>query len=578
MSATRQAGFATAAAALWLLAAVGGLESAQRQPLSRPGATGAQKPPPPTGAIRGRVTSIQSGDGLPRARILVSSTAISEPRVVLTTAEGRFSVFELPAGRYTVAAYKSGFVAESYSEAGDGHATAIDLADGEQRRDVSFALAPEGVVSGRVLDEDGTPFQGARVEVLRPHLETGQRVLLAIGSAFSDDRGQFRIGGLRAGLHYVSAADPAFDSVGDAGGRLTYSPTYHPGVTFPEEATQVRVEAGREVSAIEFRLRLVRPVRVNGRISAADERQLLAGAVVMTSQHGERLSPVPVKDVTIFPDGVFQFRNVTPGRYVIRARGETERQGVSLFGSFAASIDAGDLNNIHIPLTPGAVAEGRIDLETTRGTPLVFTAAIRVRAVASDGVVFGDAFSDAISTSGQFAFRGIMPGDHVFRVEGLPSPWVLKGVYWRGREITDTPVYLEAGRREQNFSVVLTDARTTITGTVRDRGGEPRADSTVVVFSIDPGTWRPYSRHVQIARPDLGGVYRIDGLPPGEYWIAPTQEIESGDVLNPASLERLAARAGRVTLGPGETRSLDLQIGTKASQTGFGAAAPTRQP
>jgi hypothetical protein len=574
MSVTRQARLAAATTALWLVAC-GGVAAAQGQPAPRQPAPEVKKPPRPTGAISGRVTSIQSGDGLSRARIIMTSPALTEPRVAVTTSEGRFRIFELPPGRFTVSAYKSGFVGESYSEASEGHATAIDLAEGEQLKDVSFALAKEGVVSGRVFDEDGTPLQGARVEVLRPQFEKGQRVLLAIGRAFTDDRGQFRMGGLRAGLHYVSAADPAYDDVGDSTGRLTYSPTYHPGVTFPEEATQVRVEAGQEVSSVEFRLRIVRPVRVSGRIAAADERRLLAGVVIMTSQHGDRLPPVPVKDVSIFPDGVFLFRNVTPGRYVIRARGETERQGVSLFGSFAVSVESGDIAEIRIPMAPGAVAEGRVDLEATRGTPLTFVPSIRIRAVATDGVVFSDAFSESIAGDGQFVFRGMMPGDHVFRVEGLPDPWVLRAVYWRGREITDTPVYLEPGGREQSFRIVLTDAITTVAGTVRDKSGRLRADSTVVVFSIDPGVWRTYSRHVQIARPDLDGGYRIRGLPPGEYWIAATQEIESGDVLDPASLERLAARASRVTVGPGDTRSLDLEIGGETPQAGLDEAGAT---
>jgi len=578
MSVTRQARLAAVTAAL-SLAVCGGALAAQRPPAARKPAPEIQRPaPPPSGIIGGRVTSIQSGAGLARARIIVTSPAQAEPRVTLTTAEGRFTILDLPAGRYTVSAYKSGFVAETFSEASQDHATAIDLTEAQQLKNVDFALAREGVVSGRVFDEDGTPFQGARVEVLRPQFDKGQRILSAIGSAMTDDRGQYRIGGLRAGLHYVSATDPAYDDVGDINGRLTYSPTYHPGMTFPEEASQVRVEEGRETPAIEFRLRIVHPVRVSGRIAAFDERQLLAGAVIMTSQHGERLSPVPVKDVTIYPDGVFMFRNVTPGRYVIRARGETERKGVSLFGSFATSIESGDLANITISMTPGAIAEGRVDVESATGASLTFPPSMRIRAVATDGVMFGDAFSESLTNDGEFVFRGIMPGEHVFRVEGLPDPWVLKAVYLRGRDITDTPVYFESGQRTQNFRIVLTDAPTTIAGTVRDRNGQSRPDSTVVVFAIDPGVWRPYSRHVQIVRPTLSGTYRIRGLPPAEYWIAATQEIESGDLLDPASLERLAARASRITLAPGDTKTLDLAVGSGAPQVAAVAArAPGRR-
>lgn len=547
----------------------------RRPPAPRQPAAQIAKPSPaPSGLIGGRVTAIQTDEGLARARVVVTSPALGERRVVLTGAEGRYTVFELPAGRYTVTASKTGYVADTYGEGGDQPATMIDLADGQQLKTVHFALAREGVVSGRILDEDGTPFEGARVEVLRPQVEQGARVLTVIGRGATDDRGQFRIGGLRAGLHYVSAADPAYDAAGEAASRLDYSPTYHPGVTFPDEAAHVRVEAGRETPGIEFRLRLVRPVRVGGRIAAHDERQLLSGAVIMTSQHGEKLSPIPVTNVTIRPDGGFWFRNVAPGRYVIRARGETERRGVSLFGTFAVSVDRSDLTNITISMTPGAIVDGRLEAEATRGARLMITPSIRVRAVAADGIVFGDALSETIASSGEFVFRGVMPGEHVFRLEGLPDPWVLKAVYWRGRDVADTPIPLESGQGVQNVRVVITDAATTVTGLVRGKNGQPRPNSTVAMFAVNPGLWRSYSRHVRIVRPGLDGTYRIRGLPPGEYWIVATQEIASGDLLDPASLEHLAGRAHHITLAAGESITVDLDVSGALPQTGVAVAWP----
>jgi hypothetical protein len=531
------------------------------KPVPRPPAAEVEKPPPPpTGAIGGRVVALHIDEGLVRARVVVTSPALAEPRVVMTGQDGRYNVTDLPAGRYTIRVSRTGFVTESIGEAAGAQPPALDLADGQKLTMVDVALGRGGVVSGRIFDEDGAPFEGARVEVLRPQFDQGQRVLSVVGRAFTNDRGEFRIGGLPAGLHFVSAADPAYDSVGDVTGRLDYSPTYHPGVIFPDEATRVEVEAGREMPPIEFKLRIVRPIRVTGRIVAHDERQILAGAVIMTSQHGDKLSPVPAKDVTIRPDGVFFFRNVTPGRYVIRARGETERQGVSLFGTFTTSVEGGDLANISISLTPGAVVEGRVELEATKAPPLVFAPSVRVRAVATDGVVFGDAFSEVVAADGQFVFRGIMPGEHVFRMEGLPDPWVLRAVYLKGREITDVPIDFESGQRVQNFRVVLSDTPTTVTGLVRGRDGQPRPNATVVVFAVDPGLWRPYSRHVRIARPRLDSSYRVRGLPAAEYWIVATLDIDATDLLDPVSLERLVPGATRLTLTAGEAKTMDLQV------------------
>jgi hypothetical protein len=313
-------------------------------------------------------------------------------------------------------------------------------------------------------------------------------------------------------------------------------------------------------------------VTVTGRIAAADGKLLLAGSVIMTSQPGEKLTSVPVRDVTIRPDGTFVFRNVTPGRYVIRARGETERQGVSLFGTFVASVEGGDLAGINIPLTRGAVAEGRLDFDGPKGFPLTGAPALRVRAVSTDGVVFGDAFSDPIESGRGVLLRGIMPGEHVFRMEGLPEGWVLKGVFLHGRDITDVPVDFGPGQREPNLQIVLSDVVTTVSGVVRGLDGTPRPDSTVTVFAVDPGTWQPYSRHLAIVRPALDASYRIRGLPPAEYWIIATREIESGDRLDRASLERLVSSAQRLTLGIGESKTFDLTVADGGAPVALSAA------
>ena len=73
-------------------------------------------------------------------------------------------------------------------------------------------------------------------------------------------------------------------------------------------------------------------------------------------------------------------------------------------------------------------------------------------------------------------------------------------------------------------------------------------------------------------RPRIDGSYRIRGLPPAEYWIAATQDVEASDLLDPTSLERLVAGATRVRLTAGETKAVDLQIGTPNPAASVAAA------
>jgi protocatechuate 3,4-dioxygenase beta subunit len=513
----------------------------------------------PAGAISGRVTSAGSGTPVARARVTVTSPALAEPRVALTDSDGQYRLADLPAGRFAITVVKTGFVTTTYGEA-TGTPLDVELAAGHQITGADVALPPAGVLAGRIRDEDGTPIAGVRVSAMRPRFQDGREALVAAGSAMTDDLGGFRIADLPPGLFFVAAADPAFDRVGDASGPLEYSPTYYPGTVFPDEAVRVKVDAGQVTPPVEFGLEIVRPARVSGRIVASDGRELLAGAVVMTSARSDRYAAMPITDVTIKPDGTFLFRNVPAGHYVIRARGETDRGGHSLFGRFMLDVQGRDVSNVRVTLSPGAQLSGRVDFEGRTPPTGDALATIRVQAVATDGVTFGNALSGPIQANGDFTFPAIMPGDHVLRVRGLPGGWSLLGVFSMGREVTDVPFSLDGGQRVSNIRVIVSDVSASISGRVTDADGRPRPDALVVVFPIDPSLWTRFSRHIRRARPDADGRYRVAGLPAGEYLILATDAVDEADVLGPRLLERLSPHAARLTVTVGARETRDLRV------------------
>src|SRR5262245_37386280 len=68
----------------------------------------------PAGRIAGRVVAADSGNPVARARVVASST--DQGRGTLTNADGTFEFTELPDGRYTVTASKSGFLSLAFGQ------------------------------------------------------------------------------------------------------------------------------------------------------------------------------------------------------------------------------------------------------------------------------------------------------------------------------------------------------------------------------------------------------------------------------------------------------------------------------
>ena len=208
---------------------------------------------------------------------------------------------------------RTGFVRAQFGERRSAQAAPIALEAGQALTGVEIALQRAGVIAGQILDEDGRPLAGARVDALVSRMIDGRTALVSIASAQTDDRGEFRLAGLPAGQFYVSAFDPAFAHVGDETGALRYTPTYYPGVASAEQATRVTVTPGTDAPGTVFKLHMVHPAQVTGRIRTPDGRQLVNGAVLMRPVHVEGLATIRSQDVTIRPDGVFAFRNVPPG-------------------------------------------------------------------------------------------------------------------------------------------------------------------------------------------------------------------------------------------------------------------------
>ena len=514
-----------------------------------------------TASLTGIVRSAATQAPLPRARVTLTSTAISVPRVTIAGRDGRYAFEKLPAGAYTVHASASGYAAQFHGQRPTGLPTPVTIADGQPLATIDIDLPSAGVIVGRVLDEDQRPFAGATVEALVPRTENRQPTLVPIASAVTDDRGDFRLTGLAEGQYYVSAFDPAFAEVGDDTGPLRYSATYYPGVVFAEEARRVSVTPGSEPKTpIIFALKIVRPARISGTITTPERRQLTSGAVLMAPVRGEGLTAVPSDDVRIDPRGAFTFGNVPPGHYQILARAETDPKAAALFATFRLVVSGRDIDDVALTLLPGALVEGTVAFEPSVKPAAGTLAGLRVRAPFADGLTFGDVPSGEVAPDGRYRIRGVMSGRHFITVEGLPYPWVVKDVKWRDRDITDSAIDVDPRQVLDGVRVTLTDVANELSGTVRDARGRLVHEALVMVVPAAPQFWSRAGRRFALRRTDREGQYHVRGLPAGEYRAVASLDLDESDFHRRGLLEQVAEHGQALTLGAPRAHVLDLGL------------------
>ena len=88
----------------------------------------------------------------------------------------------------------------------------------------------------------------------------------------------------------------------------------------------------------------------------------------------------------------------------------------------------------------------------------------------------------------------------------------------------------------------------------------PGADADVVVFPADHQRWKEFlnARRARSVRVSKTGMYTVQGLPPGDYYVVAIGSTSTREWQDPKFLEAAAAVATRITVLVGDKKTLDL--------------------
>lgn len=491
-------------------------------------ASSASKDAKATGAavVSGRVTV--EGKAAAGVTVAAATSDYGPERKVfgqsVTDADGRFQITNVPAGRMTVQALAEGFVAKQ-STSFENSGKTITVAEGETIENVDFTLTRGGVVTGRVTQSNGQPVIGEHLSVALVD-EAGKKVPAFYFNPFvfdTDDRGVYRIYGLRAGRYLISTGQTKGTVRMGFGGRF-FPQTFYPGVTDEAKATIVEVTTGGEATGIDIALDPPKRTYVaTGRIVDAETGKPVPNVTYgygTYNPNDKRVGAFGFNNTATNAKGEFRIDGLLPDQYqafAFNMGGDSNPLADSYSDPVNFEIADANVSNLEIKLHRGATISGVVVLENTNDkAALAQLSKLQLHATNATSEISAFSFSsERLNADGSFRLKGLRPGKNSIVFGGYPpvKGFSLVRVERNGAEQRDG-IEVGAGEQISGVRVVIAYGNGTVRGQVEIKNGAVPEGARLSVAAHRSGD-NPSSTYG--AWVDERNHFLIEGLPPGTY-------------------------------------------------------------
>jgi protocatechuate 3,4-dioxygenase beta subunit len=507
--------------------------------------------------LEGRVSNALTGEPLRKAMVTLRGGGQDRAFATYTNDGGQFVLDGVPPGRYNLSAQRNGYLNGSYGAKRPGQSgTPLQLASGQQAGELEIKLAPQGIVTGRILDEDGEPLQGVQVNLLKMETSRGRRNWQPANGSATNDTGEYRITSVAPGRYLVMANNRMVRNM--VGARITfvgkgsddvYPQMYHPNATTVASAVPIEIGPGSEMRGVDFRLRKVRGYAVRGRVEMPTPGEPARRADVLLMPENEPGTQGAAFNAPARPDGSFELRAIPPGQYSVAAYVTDGKRNLS--GRTRITLGEEALENVTVrveepfAITGSVIAEGNPQAIDYRKVNLSVTAVENELRFLGGGMA-------RVDNTGKFRLERMVPGKYQVNASQSNDDYYVKAVRMGSADLLGKEWEVTAPAQ---LEIVLAPGPASVAGTVQDEKGNPAKGAVILLVST---TGRDDLRRNITA--DQNGSFEVKNLAPGEYYLFPFEDADLSGLSDPATLKPYEAKATKVRLSERARESVTLKL------------------
>jgi protocatechuate 3,4-dioxygenase beta subunit len=487
-------------------------------------------------------TVVNSATGAPLKKATVTLEGGKNVLTAITAAEGQFKFENLEPGDYTIKAERVGYL--------EGPDSVLALRPGELKKDFVLKLTPQGVISGRVLDEDGDPVVGVRVAYIRWVSAGDKKFKLEEDLQDVNGEGGFTITGLNPGNYYLQALPDRINLKPHPGDDFAL--TFYPNALDLAGAGTVSVAEGGEIRNLEIRMRKSPKFKVRGKVSIPAGAAGVPSQLELISEDSAEMS-LGFGKTTAISKGGFEFEDVQPGSYILRSganvqtgnmdEGEFSWGSAHFFFRQPLQVSDRDVDDVTVAFTPAVDLSGRfhaggVSMSKVPSVMLIqeFFASPRKLKAEPD-------------STGSFRIAQIPPDRFELAFANLPDGAYVKSIRHGAQELKGTLDLTSGG--DAPLDITLAPNAAEIAGTLRNAKGDPVPYSAVSL-------WTPDDAPAKSEMTASDGSFHFRNLAPGDYRLAAWDNL--ADKIKPAFRKLFEDKAVAVTVHEGSRETTDVKL------------------